>query len=181
MSLWRVGIDKNAAACDATQIQLAYLFDGLFTLFHPMEIGRNVSNTTETLPQMHKQKQRGVNSFGLDQAESLGSLNSPLPNTAKVFNINLFKSPTKRFLCGASTCLWIKTENICGMYDIWVTVSSAAAMQIYLWSRHVATIFAASVIISLASHMKLYDSFCWNVVTAGQMDWSNRSEAEPLT
>lgn len=84
------------------------------------------------------QKPRGVNLFGPSRVTGFSEL--PLPNAAKVFYIKLFNSLTKRFLCRASTCFRIKRENFCGMYDICVTVSSAAALQIYLWSEHMAAI-----------------------------------------
>lgn len=88
----------------------------------------------------YMQQQRGENLFGPSRVTGFSELGS-LRNTAKVFYINLFKSLTKRFLSSVSTCLRIKAENICGMYDFWVTVSSAAAAAAnLLWSEHAASI-----------------------------------------
>lgn len=124
----------------------------------------------------HMQQQRGENLFRPSRVTGFSELGS-LRKAAKVFYINLFKSLTKRFLCSVSTFLRIKAGNICGMYDIWVTEQCCCCRFIMEWTcgHH----FAAVVIIDFL--LNLYDSFGWNVVTAGGMDCYNRSEAESLT
>lgn len=106
-------MDKNAATC-TTKTNIDSMF-GLMCCVGNR--AKHLKDPRDASTDTYMQQQRGENLFGPSRVTGFSELGSLL-NAAKVFYINLFKSLTKRFLCSVSTCLRIKAENICGMYDI---------------------------------------------------------------